>query len=729
MVVSSKEKIVASLDVLQVLASLGVHVKSSDRVSAQAPCPLHHDTDPSFRVDLEDSGEHKKGHWVCYAGCGHGDIFDLIGRINGIEKFSDQLAWAAKHAGVTIPAGRKAPGEKPIATLEQVHAWCDRLLQDEEAYKWVYMTRGADPKTYLIGLDDGAITIPFIKDLEGGEVQILGVRRVTWPRPKKGPRYTWMKGSKQGLFMASSALGDEVVVVESEFDAMLIAGLGMPAVATCGTSGFRLSKIGPVWTEMNAKKVYAFPDFDEAGRKAAKALYDDCVKQGLSVSFISKPDDCPEGVKDIGDYYQKFGATKTVEWLKSLLDSASAPKIEGWRQLLDVKRNSDGVVTGYKKTLHNLRLIIEHKEPFTRWWYDEMRHRLMDGDKPIADGHCIRARMIIEREFGILYGKDEAWDAIIEVLKTERSRDPLADWLKSLPKWDGTERIVGKFGDYFTLGEDESCELKSIYLKRWMISAVRRALHPGTKVDTMLVLVGAQGLRKSTFANVLGRGFSCEQEIVPGDKDSLILLSKSWIVEMNELDATTRKKDQAALRAFLSRQTDEYRPPYGRVSEEHPRRCVFLGTTNDPQVIKEEDGRRYWPVHVTGIDYEAIQRDRDQLWAEALHYHHLGEPHWLTPAEELKRVTDNKKFIEIDDIVFGIEAVAEGWIRTRQSNFIPTVNLISALKEKGFVCGRRSIRPFAEQAGLKAHRFNYVRGYVIPDGWRGMSIQREIPFQ
>jgi predicted P-loop ATPase len=152
----------------------------------------------------------------------------------------------------------------------------------------------------------------------------------------------------------------------------------------------------------------------------------------------------------------------------------------------------------------------------------------------------------------------------------------------------------------------------------------------------MLVLEGRQGLRKSSAAAALAVRDSWFVDDLPdlGDKEAKIQLRGKWIIEVAEL-ATVRKSQIEATKRFLAARVDTYRCVYGLRTADHPRQCVFLGTTNDKEYLRDPTGnRRYWPVKCGQINLTALERDRDQLWAEAVVEYHAGAQWYLMDQEE-----------------------------------------------------------------------------------------------
>jgi predicted P-loop ATPase len=162
-----------------------------------------------------------------------------------------------------------------------------------------------------------------------------------------------------------------------------------------------------------------------------------------------------------------------------------------------------------------------------------------------------------------------------------------------------------------------------------MISAVARIMRPGVKADCVLILEGDQGIKKSTALRVLGDPWFTDEIAELGSKDAALQAAGVWIVELGEL-ASMRRAEMNRVKAYISRTTDRYRPPYGRLVVERPRECVFAGSVNEREWHDDVTGaRRFWPVKCNSIDIDSLHRDRDQLWAEAVARYKAKEPHYL----------------------------------------------------------------------------------------------------
>jgi predicted P-loop ATPase len=226
-------------------------------------------------------------------------------------------------------------------------------------------------------------------------------------------------------------------------------------------------------------------------------------------------------------------------------------------------------------------------------------------------------------------------------------QNPVQDYLNGLT-WDGVDRINGCMEDGETrfkpwlvefMGAEDT-PINRAFGKRWLISAVARAMDPGCKVDTMLVFEGRQGLNKSTavetLATIGGQSYFDDQHLDISNKDSVLSIAGKWIIEMGELDSLMRSNDRTT-KAWLSRKVDRCRVPYGRVTEDFPRTCVFIGTYNPDGAGWLKDttgGRRFWPVVCGEIDIVGLRAEASQLWAQAVSLWRDKEQWWLTGEED-----------------------------------------------------------------------------------------------
>jgi predicted P-loop ATPase len=188
----------------------------------------------------------------------------------------------------------------------------------------------------------------------------------------------------------------------------------------------------------------------------------------------------------------------------------------------------------------------------------------------------------------------------------------------------------------------EDTEYSRAVGSRWLVSAIARVLRPGAKADCCLILEGAQGIRKSTALRTLAGEYFTDELADLGSKDAAMQTRGVWIIELSELDSLSHS-EVARIKAFMSRTTDRFRPPYGMRLVESPRQCVFAGTVNHSTYLRDETGgRRFWPVACGRIDVNALARDRDQLWAEAKARFDAGVVWWLETVELVQMAADQQ---------------------------------------------------------------------------------------
>jgi predicted P-loop ATPase len=220
----------------------------------------------------------------------------------------------------------------------------------------------------------------------------------------------------------------------------------------------------------------------------------------------------------------------------------------------------------------------------------------------------------------------------VEAVARDRSYHPVIDYLSDL-QHDGRARANTWL--CMCLGAEQNSYNETVG-RAMLIAAVARIFNPGCKVDTVPIFEGAQGARKSTAVKALFDPWFSDELADLGSKDAAMQTRGVWGIEVSELDAMSRM-EVSRIKAFITRTTDRFRPPYGSRIIESPRSCVFWGTTNADGYLKDETGgRRFWPVKIGKINVDLLRDMRDQLWAEAVVLYNAGAPWWITKAETLR---------------------------------------------------------------------------------------------
>ncbi|GFK19291.1 hypothetical protein KbCgl_18630 [Corynebacterium glutamicum] len=338
-------------------------------------------------------------------------------------------------------------------------------------------------------------------------------------------------------------------------------------------------------------------------------------------------------------------------------DKTPATQDFDWLATLETKREG-----GFKDSLHNFETIFTYDPRYNHIAWNAHSERLEVQDPQFlpwkqlkpgwTDNDTAQLKTTLANNYQGLYSPTKMHDALTSTA-AKRAFHPVRDYFNTLPQWDGIPRLDYLLIDY--LGAPNTDYTKAA-TRKTLIAAVRRTYKPGTKFDTVLVLVGPQGAGKSTiFEKLAGQWFSDSLAISDmKDKDGAEKLAGVLIMEIAEL-AGMRKTDAETLKSFISRTDDKYRPAYGRVVESHPRQGIIVGTTNAKEGFLRDPtgGRRFWPVDVTGNGtqktWNLTPETIDQIWAEAVHYNKENEPLHLDGALADAATQRQTESVETDD--------------------------------------------------------------------------------
>ena len=281
----------------------------------------------------------------------------------------------------------------------------------------------------------------------------------------------------------------------------------------------------------------------------------------------------------------------------------------------------------------------------SRWsgliWYDDFRKLKMLGARAWTDHDDQRVAEWLARVYQVEISADSL-RPICAAIGDDHRRDPLQEYLRGLV-WDGVERIDGWL--VWGMGAADT-PINRWMGAAWLIQAVARALRPGCQADATLVLLGEQGEGKTSTLRELVGAFWSESKIDIGNVPRCYQqVAAAWVHELGEMSQFLGSRlDQNEAKNFLTSPVDRFIPLHGRAPVHWARRCVFIGTTNRPEFLRDPTGaRRFWPVElgVSGpVQREQVVSLRDQLWAEAVHRFNAGAEWWLPRARwgELRSV-------------------------------------------------------------------------------------------
>lgn len=370
-------------------------------------------------------------------------------------------------------------------------------------------------------------------------------------------------------------------------------------------------------------------------------------------------------------------ATELPDWVEACRWVRGSTQVVGMRDLVDTK------------SLHNIyNIMINHPDLHRSLAYDEFADCLIwvqpppwdnkVGWKPREsnDGDAFKIKLWFASlpvntgpTFNI--SSQLAEELLYDSARTQTVNPP-RDWLENLI-WDGVPRLNNWLIDCCGV---EATPYTQFVGRKWMVGAVARIFQPGIKFETCLVFEGEQNLGKSLAFRMLATfGNNCYFSDEPidfrGGKDEFMKLQGKIIIEMSELSSWSKHGNEE-IKAFIAKQTDRYRPPYGRRMVERHRRFVLAGSTNQMGnwLTDETGNRRYWPVLCKDINLKAIEESKAQLWAEAVALYHRKEQLWLNQDEYGQAKLEQAERLAISslrgDILHAIRRIQEEDYRSEE---------------------------------------------------------------
>jgi len=349
------------------------------------------------------------------------------------------------------------------------------------------------------------------------------------------------------------------------------------------------------------------------------------------------------GTEKLAAAQEDFQGFEDQDWLKQLEYSKRGELQPSLNNLVLILRNDPNLQGIAYNAFHGNVVLLD----LMPW------RKPGDWKGPIwSDDDDASLRVYLEKVYNI-WSPAKLADALAAV-SHERSFHPVREYLESLPEWDGLPRLEELLIDY--LGADDTPYVRAV-TKKTFTAAVARAMNPGCKFDCMLVISGPQGIGKSTlFQKLGGKWFNDSLSLNDAkDKTGAEKLQGYWILEVGEL-AGIKKAEIEAVKSFISRQHDIFRPAFGRRTVEYPRQCIIVGSTNaDMGFLRDSTGnRRFWPVVVKGVyadraPWNLNAYSIEQIWAEALEAYKAGEQLFLIGDVAKEAIEQQKLAMEADE--------------------------------------------------------------------------------
>lgn len=421
------------------------------------------------------------------------------------------------------------------------------------------------------------------------------------------------------------------------------------------------------WSSLADRKVIIWPDADEPGIATGQALLVQLKEICIQVKLINT--DKADGWDAYDCFvHEKWDFNKWAQWAKPLLTSwdrpiaemevleperkeeapieistdefPASPNMNHLFNTLDLHRSGNGAIvmnaSNVAKLLRNDMKDLVWRDTFynanmTKWntgetrvWSDEDSNNLF---------------IKMQLHYGLAkLSKTHVDDAVNFIAAMDKRNEP-KDWLNGLV-WDGVSRVDKFFHKAMQASDEEWTHTCS---KNFWISLAARVLNPGCQVDEMAVFESPQGTRKTSALLAIGGKWYGEVNAELSNKDFDQGLVGKIIVEFGELSAMKNSDIELVKRKITCRE-DQYRPSYGKRTEKFPRTCIFAGTTNEKNYLKDSTGgRRFNPVAVGNVDVEYIKANRDQLFAEAVARYKNEETWWEYPAEIANEVRESRR--------------------------------------------------------------------------------------
>jgi len=396
------------------------------------------------------------------------------------------------------------------------------------------------------------------------------------------------------------------------------------------------------------------------------------------------------------------------------------------RPRLTTKPGKEGDPPTIVRSSDNLLLIMAYDKQFAT-----LRRNLLGiideyRGKPISDEDMTALRHYVEASYGLVYTYDN-FCRFIRWMCSLRAYQPVADYLKGL-RWDGVDRLDELLECLHLRGDAYARRV----LRRWLVSVVVRPLNhsvtSGTKVDTVLVLKGAQGMLKSSFFKALMPSRDWFSDSLPSietcAKDAALHTLGAWLIECAEFDGHVSRASIETLKSFVTRSVERFRPPYARCEVIVARPSVLVGTTNSETFLHDPTGdRRFWVLEAKQpIDIVRVRTLRDDLWAQAVADYTNGHQWWLTTREDAERQLYNQPYRQLDPV----ENCINQWMAAckRPPNDFPVDEVLQKAlgKEKGEATRAllTNIGAALAKLGYKAHQLRgpngtRIRHYRHPD--------------
>lgn len=526
--------------------------------------------------------------------------------------------------------------------------------------------------------------------------------RLKYPAHSKENRYTQPSGdqlAKIGLppfvpYIHPKTLeleGDRIICAEGEKKtASIIRHLGLPAFGIGGCQMWRnpdgSGSIHP-WIKRvigGRKKVLIVPDGDLLRYDICNAYgtFAHTLRQeGYDVAICNPPGKIDDLIVEWGDDARdRFAAIPQIA-IDELVQSHS---LLIKRFNLAFRKNEKNVITIHQTTSNVMKLMEEH-EAFPKIWRNTDDNRVYIGkEQAKPDLSEMQIANYFQHNLGFEKVSHKMVYSCVQALAKQNQKSPFLDYVKGV-QWDGVDRVDTWVHKHW--GVEDSAYLREVS-RKWLVSACARMSSPGTKVDWMLIVVGPQGVGKTSMPSVLFKHNSLTLYGDSNDKDLHMKLHSALVIGFDELDSFG-KKESSFLKAMITTSQDHFRPPYGASVEVFNRRCTLYGCGNRHEFLQSDpSGYRRYAIVTVGqkIDFAGLEAEVDQLWAEAWALYTKGKTdYWEVVGasdEAMKYVAPSALEESIEDYVekakLNASNIKGGALYIRYSALVESLNIRNA---------------------------------------------------
>jgi hypothetical protein len=625
----------------------------------------------SFRINIHT------GKWADFStNDAGGDLVSLYAYLHGYtqKEAADRLAQNIGVEFTTNDNRRPQDSRQAVTKTEVPAATCEpvpntagmpstrHFKHGEAKAVWQYRDQEGRTLGYICRYDtaDGKEILPMTW-VDG---------RWQWKSfPKPRPLY--------GLDRLAAAPEATVMLVEGEKAADAAQAL-FPQLAVLSWAGGAKAVKHADFSPLEGRRIILAPDNDQAGIDAmldvAKAIPGTCnvrwcnppadAEPGWDFADASPDQDWKAYVKaNLSNIPQKTDTLpEPVENVRKNVQIAAAPtagSVDTYAPLPDMTPRFKPMAT-----IENISEICRRLNVTLRYnVISKEEEILIPGESYSVDNKANASFAWLQSWCARFNMPTEKLGDFVTYLAETNLYNPVAKWVTSKP-WDGVSRLEAFCDTIKAHGEEDDPSIKAMkrtLMTRWMISAIAAAFQPdGVSAHGVLVLQGDQYVGKTKwFKSLVPEELGLTQDgmmLRPDDKDSVKQAVSFWLVELGELDATFRKSDIAALKAFLTRKNDVLRRAYARKESHFARRTVFFASVNPQQFLHDPTGnRRYWTISAREIDH-SHGLDMQQVWAEVLVLFESGETYFLKPEEMDALNRSNEDFTVIDPIYERIQS-------------------------------------------------------------------------